>query len=231
MPVILIINKFGKVKELNVKKFDESDLFRKAGFKTADGFERHHQWDVEINNEKMALSVYGKTAGRAGQENKYEMPPPIDNTLFFGSLVLVCMNTNDEVMSIESKKWDKIYEALYGGFEDIGSNDDDEDSELEDEDEALPKTKSGYAKDGFVVDDEEDDDEADYDDEDSEDDESEEEVKPKSKKRPSGPTVGKLQKSKSQKKSVFEKIDTSTVLDSSKQSNIRDGELTEEEYV
>ena len=225
MPIILIINKLGKVKELNVRKFEESELFKKAGFKNSDGFERHQQWDIELNNEKLSISVYGKTNGRAGQENKYEMPPPIDNTLFFGSLVLVCMDENDNAISIESKKWEKIYETLYGGFEDIGSSEDDEDSELEDEDELLPKTKSGYAKDGFIVDDEDEDD-ADYDQEDSEEDEN-----PKRKKRASSnPTIGKIQKSRSQKKSVFDKIEIPTSIPTTN-SIIRDGELTEEEYV
>jgi hypothetical protein len=226
MPIILIINKLGKVKELNVKSFEESELFKKAGFKNSDGFERHQQWDIELNNEKLSISVYGKTNGRAGQENKYEMPPPIDNTLFFGSLVLVCMDENDNAISIESKKWEKIYETLYGGFEDIGSSEDDEDSELEDEDELLPKTKSGYAKDGFIVDDDEDEDDADYDEEDSEEDE-----KPNRKKRASSnPTIGKIQKSTSQKKSVFDKIEIPTSIPTTN-SIVRDGELTEEEYI
>ena len=188
MPVILIINKLGKVKELNVRTFEESELFKKAGFKNSDGFERHQQWDIELNNEKLSISVYGKTNGRAGQENKYEMPPPIDNTLFFGSLVLVCMDQGDNVVSIESKKWEKIYEALYGGFEDIGSSEDDEDSDLEDE-------------------------------------------KPNRKKRAtSNPIIGKIQKSRSQKKSVFDKIEIPSSIPINNQV-IRDGELTEEEYV
>lgn len=227
MPVILIINKLGKVKELNVKTFEESELFKKAGFKNSDGFERHQQWDIELNNEKLSISVYGKTNGRAGQENKYEMPPPIDNTLFFGSLVLVCMDKDDNVVSIESKKWEKIYEALYGGFEDIGSSEDDEDSDLEDEYDDLPKTKSGYAKDGFIVDDEDEEDDADYDEEDSD----LEDEKPNRKKRASSnPTIGKIKKSTSQKKSVFDKIEIPTSIPKNNEI-IRDGELTEEEYV
>jgi len=224
MPTILIINKLGSVKELNVKQFEETELFKKAGFKNGDGFQRHHQWDVELKGEKMSISIYGKTAGRAGQENKYEMPPPIDNTLFFGSLVLVGMNPEDEAVSLDATKWEKIYEALYGGFEDIGSSE-EENSEEEDEDEELPKTKSGYAKDGFIVDDE-DDDETDFDDEEDDDDAEEEDkfstpVKTSKKKPSSRMAVCNLKT-----KSVFETIDTSVEKD-----NTNDGELTEEEYV
>mgnify|MGYP001168025305 CR=1 FL=1 len=44
---------------------------------------------------------------------------------------------------------------MYGGFEDLNSV--DTHSSSTDEDEDIPLTKSGYAKDGFVVEDEDDD--------------------------------------------------------------------------
>jgi hypothetical protein len=50
--------------------------------------------------------------------------------------------------------WEKIYEKLFGGFEDIGTTAAEDDNE-EDELENVPKhkkTKNGYLKDGFVVD-------------------------------------------------------------------------------
>jgi hypothetical protein len=60
------------------------------------------------------------------------------------------------VEDISVKEWNKIYDHLYGGFDDLC---DDDEEESEDEDEDLPKTKSGYAKDDFIVDDDECDDE------------------------------------------------------------------------
>jgi hypothetical protein len=50
--------------------------------------------------------------------------------------------------------WNKIYEKLFGGFEDLVATA-KEDEEEEDELENVPKekkTKHGYLKDGFVVD-------------------------------------------------------------------------------
>ena len=50
--------------------------------------------------------------------------------------------------------WNKIYEKLFGGFEDLASTA-VEDEEEEDELVNIPKekkTKNGYLKDGFVVD-------------------------------------------------------------------------------
>ena len=152
---ILIIEKNGTVKETTIKSFDESDLYKKAGFKTEDGFKCHTTWNIEeLDGVSYSISVYGKTNGRANQENKYEFPPPIDNTLFFGSCVII-NKRSDVLTNITSKEWDKIYDHLYGGFEDLGEEDSEEESE--DDDDEIPRTKSGYAKDGFVVDDDADD--------------------------------------------------------------------------
>jgi hypothetical protein len=86
MPItILVVEKSGSIKELTLKLFDEKELYKKAGFKSADGFKLQTEWGVDHKNKSMNVCVYGKTNGRAGQENKYEFPPPIDTTLFFGS--------------------------------------------------------------------------------------------------------------------------------------------------
>ena len=147
---ILIIEKTGTVKETAIKSFDESELYKKAGFKSSEGFKCHTTWDIEeLDGASYSISVYGKTNGRANQENKYEFPPPIDNTLFFGSCLII--NKQAEIpTSITSKEWDKIYDHLYGGFEDLGEEDSEEESE---DDDGVPRTKTGYAKDGFIVDD------------------------------------------------------------------------------
>jgi hypothetical protein len=151
-----------------------------------------------VNSTKYSISLYGKTTGRATQENKYELPPPLDNTLFFGSIILINKDENGEYKSISEKEWDAVYEALYGGFEDIGDEDSEEEEDAEDEYDDLEKTKSGYAKDGFIVDD---DSEMDEDDEFNESD-SEECYKPKKK----APKKKKTDK-KSNEKTL--KIDTS----------------------
>lgn len=169
---IIIIEKGGNIKELKIKNLNEDELYKKCGFKSPTDFKLHTVWkNININNTIYNIHVYGKLVGRANQENKYEFPPPIDNELFFGSCALV--NKVDNIpKNLTSGEWNRIYEHLYGGFEDIGDEDSDE---SEDEDENLPKTKSGYVKDDFIVDD-------DYDDDDDESYESEISI-PKSKKR------------------------------------------------
>ena len=151
---VLIVEKSGNIKELTIKSFDENELYKKAGHSSITGFKCYTQWEIKDLDEKSYnISVFGKIAGRANQENKFEFPPPIDNTLFFGNCLIVNYKNNVPV-SLSSDEWDSIYEHLYGGFEDIG--DDDSDDEDESEDNDLPLTKNGYAKDGFVVDDEND---------------------------------------------------------------------------
>jgi hypothetical protein len=149
---VLIVEKLGNIKEQNIK-YDEADLYKKAGHTTATGFQCHAQWSIEdLDGKSYNVCVYGKTTGRANSENKYEFPPPIDSTLFFGNCVIV-NKKGDKATSITSDEWDAIYEHLFGGFEDLG----DEDSEDEEssEDDGLPRTKEGYVKDGFIVDDDE----------------------------------------------------------------------------
>lgn len=177
MPSILIVEKLGNVKTLQVKTYAEDELYKKAGLKSPEGFKLHTSWKVDIENKKFTICLYGKTTGRANQENKFEFPPPIDNTLFFGNCILVKKSEDEtNVLDLGESEWETIYEKLYGGFEDVGNEDsDDEDSDDEDD---VPRTKDGYVKDGFVVDDDNDEDE----DEEDEDEEDEPVVVKKSKK-------------------------------------------------
>ena len=153
MTTIIIIEKSGTIKERTVKSLTGETIYKAAGFKTATDFKCHTVWNLDIANVSYSIELYGKTTGRAGQENKYEFPPPVDSKLFFGGCVIInrCKTTR-EIVSIRESEWTAIYNTLYGGFEDIEMSEDDEDDEYDSDDE-LPKTKNGYTKDGFIVDD------------------------------------------------------------------------------
>jgi len=220
---ILIVEKTGTIKEQVIKFTNEEELYKKAGFKTNAGFKVHTEWNIDnLKDKQFSIRVYGKTKGQANQENKYEFPPPIDNTLFFGSCII--MNYSDNTpKDITVSEWEKIYEHLFGGFEDI--NEEDTEEEEIDEDEDLPTTKYGYVKDGFVVDDEdvEDEDAEDEEVDDEEDAEDEEEVYVVKKK--------KTAKSKTSTKKKSTKTIKKTEI--SNDLNILEctDELSEEEYV
>jgi hypothetical protein len=180
MPSVLIVEKNGSVKQVDIKSYNEAELYKKAGIKSAEGFVLQTSWSADIKDKKYNVHLYGKTTGKANFENKYEFPPPVDNVLFFGSCILVNI-INGVVSNLNEKEWEQIYEFLYGGFEDIEESEDEES-----EDDDIPRTKSGYAKDGFIVDDDEEDGDDDLDDEDESEeealDEDEEEVYVKTKK-------------------------------------------------
>ena len=152
---IILVEKNATLKTLTVKDFKESELFKKCGFKKSEDFQKHIEWTCNGYN----VSVYGKTNGRATNENKYDFPPPIDNVLFFGTCCIVAKKLG-KMENLTLGLWEKIYEKLFGGFEDLSSTA-LEDEEEKDELELVPKekkTKHGYLKDGFVVDSDEEED-------------------------------------------------------------------------
>lgn len=156
----VIIEKNCSLKNIKMNEFDKDVLGKKCGFKKLDDFELQHTFKTKFNKEKYVVEIYGKITGRANNENKYDYPPPIDNTLFFGNMALLC-KINDVYASPDDFNvdvWKKIYTRLFGGFIDLTKTEQEDDLE-EDELENVPeemKTKEGYLKDGFIVDDDED---------------------------------------------------------------------------
>ena len=185
---IILIDKFGKIKTLqvNTKDFKKEDLYKKCGFKKDTDFSKQTEWKITVEKQKYRISVYAKTDGRANTENKYDFPPPIDNTLFFGTCAVISEikdpETNGYKLSdLSIDLWEKIYEKLFGGFENLNDTayeDENEEDELANV-KSDKKTKQGYLKDGFVVDDicddDDDDEEDDVVDDDEDDDENDEE--------------------------------------------------------
>ena len=155
---VIIVEKTGVLKMLAIKEFKEEDLFKKCGFKKSEDFNKQTEWNVKCESKKYLVSVYAKVDGRANSENKYDFPPPIDTKLFFGNCVILAKVKNDEgkqlYTNLSLDLWEKIYEKLFGGFEDLSSTAIEDENEI-DELENIPKdkkTKQGYLKDGFVID-------------------------------------------------------------------------------
>jgi hypothetical protein len=158
MTQIVLIEKNGTVKQSIAKDLSRETLYKKCGYKKPDGFEKRTTWSVVINKEKVIVELWAKDDGKAGMENKYELPPPIDEPLFFGTYAVIRCDKNGNIINLTTDMWNKVYDTLFGGFDDI-EEDDEEDSE--DEMKTISKnrkTKSGYIKDDFVVDDDDDDD-------------------------------------------------------------------------
>lgn len=155
---IIIVERVGTLKSLAIKDFKLEELFKKCGFKKSEDFIRQVEWNVKYDSKKYYIEVFAKTEGRSNSENKYDFPPPIDTKLFFGSCAILAYFKKDDgsksYTDLSLQLWNKIYEKLFGGFEDLATTA-KEDEEEEDELANIPKekkTKQGYLKDGFVVD-------------------------------------------------------------------------------
>jgi hypothetical protein len=156
---IIIIDKGASLKTLTVKDYNVEDLYKKCGFKKAEGFALQVEWSVKLDGKKYLVQMYGKLDGKANMENKYDFPPPVDKNLYFGSCALVGMlrddSNNKSLTNLSLELWNKIYEKLFGGFEDLTltcGEDEEEEDELEKIPKHLKTKKGGYLKDGFVVD-------------------------------------------------------------------------------
>ena len=173
---IVLVSKGGSLSECVLEPESETTidqltqlLSKKCGYRNHNGFSCHHTYRYK-NKRKLAfdlsseavvpkyiyVDVWGKTDGRAGYENKYEMPPPIDELLFYGNIALVARMDGETAIHLTTDIWNIIYEKLFGGFEDLDATAIEDANEI-DELDSVPshkKTRTGYLKDGFVVDDE-----------------------------------------------------------------------------
>ena len=155
---IIIVEKMGNLKMLSIKDFKLDELYKKCGFKKSADFIKQVEWTTKYDGKKYFVEVFAKTDGRANSENKYDFPPPIDNKLFFGNCAILvhCKKSDDSksYIDLNLSLWTKIYEKLFGGFEDLAATAAEDEAEI-DELANVPKekkTKQGYLKDGFVVD-------------------------------------------------------------------------------
>ena len=147
MPATVVITKLGEIQAAQHRSGDISDIHKRAGLRKPTGFAEVASWP----DGESTVSLWSKREGRAGQENKAELPPPIDSTLLFGNVV-VCRHVGSKMTDITPREWETFSNALFGGFESLDHTDDDDDG-IE---EAKNASRHGYDKsDGFVVSDSE----------------------------------------------------------------------------
>ena len=139
---VVIVEKSAVLRPLTIKNYCHAELYKKCGYKQENGFVVRAKWSAMLDGNKIYVHLYGKTDGRAGNENKFEFPPPADTMLLFGTCLLLAniQNSDGEYIAtnLSIETWTKINEGLFGELENV---------------EPSKKTKTtGYLKDGFVVD-------------------------------------------------------------------------------
>ena len=130
----------------------------------------------------LTIHLYGYKTGKAGTENKHELPPPHDTILLFGDAVLVATD-NSSLANFNNDTYKTFYNTIMGGFEDIEDSDEEEEEEEDDAapdgEEEAPNGEEEEAPDG--EEDEEEDEEEEAEEEAEEEEEKEEEEQKKKK--------------------------------------------------
>jgi transcription elongation factor S-II len=127
----------------------------------------------------MTLTLFGYTTGKAGTENKHDLPPPLDAELYFSDILLIASkeaDTWENPVSFSLEEYEKFYQKAFGGFDDVESDEeddsDDEEEVLEEEEEdEKPVKKKVAEEEGVPEDEQEDDSEEEFEEEEEEEDE------------------------------------------------------------
>jgi DNA-directed RNA polymerase subunit M/transcription elongation factor TFIIS len=120
------------------------------------------------------LTIFGYKEGRAGTENKHELPPPLENQICFGDMILIASKKSTswtKPVTFTTEQYEKFYNKAFGGFDDIDSEDsesDEEDEEAEDLDYEEEKEEEAEVEEEEEKDEEEDEEEEEEEDEEEE---------------------------------------------------------------
>ena len=148
---IVLVDRSGNLKEKKTKNIDT--LYKVCNYRNDNHFSMQTTWKINVNNVNYNVQLWAKDDGNAGTENKYDFPPPVDKSLYFGTCCFVNYQ-KDKPSNLSVSVWKQIYEKLFGGFEDLGDCDSEVSEDSIDEHET---TKQGYSKeDNFIVSDDED---------------------------------------------------------------------------
>lgn len=82
--------------------------------------------DFEWNDN--LVSIYGWTEGSESKINRHDLPPPIDNILYYGD-ILVIKHENGKLKDFSKLDYNKFYDDAFGGFDDIVSEEESSEEE------------------------------------------------------------------------------------------------------
>lgn len=88
----------------------------------------------------LTLFLFGYTKGKAGNENKHELPPPHDGTLVFGDILIIASkdpNSYTTPVSFKVEEYEQFYSKAFGGFDELEDEEDEDDDYEEEEEEEV----------------------------------------------------------------------------------------------
>ena len=131
------INKDKTISEIKVPEnlnIDRLDFNKIKSFKISKGCIYERECDFQWN-EKI-ISIYASSNGKAGNENQYDLPPPIDSQLYFGNVLALCHEDN-KLTKLSHADFNQFYDDAMGGFESLGDEDSYSDEEEPDSDDSI----------------------------------------------------------------------------------------------
>jgi DNA-directed RNA polymerase subunit M/transcription elongation factor TFIIS len=102
------------------------------------------------------LHLFGYAKGKAGTENKHELPPPHDGGLYFGDILIVVSLSSEsyaQPIPFKSEEYEAFYTHAFGGFEDL--DDEEEEEEEEDVEEEIEEKEAKEEEEEVVEEEEE----------------------------------------------------------------------------
>lgn len=120
----------------------------------------------------LTLFLFGFTTGKAGTENKHELPPPHDAMLCFGDMILLASKDESDwakPVAFKSADYEAFYTKAFGGFDEldeegdldeeepIGDADNAEDADAEEDEEAEAEAEADAEADAEAEEEEEED--------------------------------------------------------------------------
>ena len=121
---ILIVEKVGSLKPLCVKIYNETEIYKRCGFKSNNNFQKRGEWCITRDDICYTIAAYGKNVGRSGFENNYIFPKPLDKASLFGNCALVLHAQdafNPEIHVVKSLTID-FWNSLLTDLTTLGSN-------------------------------------------------------------------------------------------------------------
>lgn len=106
------------------------------------------------------LFLFGYTDGKAGSENKHELPPPHDTQLVFGDIVVLMSKDKRSFakpLPIKQDDYETFYTQVFEGFESLDDEEEVDEAEVEEEVLQDELADEAHVDDESVIDDAEDD--------------------------------------------------------------------------
>tara|TARA_B100001741_G_scaffold312173_1_gene314916 strand:+ start:1442 stop:2083 length:642 start_codon:yes stop_codon:yes gene_type:complete len=120
------------------------DISAVSGIKSKGHDNIERECDYEWNDN--LISMYCWSEGSESKINKHDLPPPVDNELYYGD-ILVLRHDNGNLIDLSKDNYNQFYEDAFGGFEDI-----EEEEEVSSDEEPTQSDIDFIASEGEVSD-------------------------------------------------------------------------------